>query len=547
MTELPQPFLEEIRARLGDGFDAFLACYDQPHVTSLRLNPFRENAEALAAPFIDAPVPWEPFGRYTKPGTRPGLSLAHFGGAYYMQEASAMLAAAALDVRPGMKVLDLCAAPGGKSGQILRMLAGRGLLVSNEPDAARARMLAGNLERLGAVNAVVTNAYPDRLEPLFPKFFDAILVDAPCSGEGMFRRDPGAIAEWNPGLPEFCHRRQLTILASAAAMLRPGGQLVFSTCTFNGVENEGTVSAFLAAHPEFAPEDFALPGVGASTGGMLRAWPHLLRGEGHFVCRMRRRDGGDAWGREPEWDDGDAACRMRGRDGGDAACRMRGRDDGDAACRMRGRDDVFREPGRDVGDAVYRMRGRDDGDAVYREAEKRAPEGRDRNSARGRKGRGAGAAGASARPGAIREAEALQMLLRDALGGVAPEFLREQRLCLTGDRLYACPEALPALDGIRCPKPGLALCRVGRGYVEPDHALAMALRPDQAGGALALDDGDAWRYLAGEALPCEGKGWMLATWNGLPLGWGKASGGQLKNHLPKGLRRVGGGQGEVFS
>ena len=472
MTDLPQAFLAEMRARLGDGFAAFLASYDQPHVTSLRLNPFREHAEALAAPFIDGPVPWEPFGRYTRSGTRPGLSLAHFGGAYYMQEASAMLAAAALDVRPGMKVLDLCAAPGGKSGQILRMLAGRGLLISNEPDAARARMLAGNLERLGAVNAVVTNEYPNRLAPVFPAFFDAILVDAPCSGEGMFRRDPGAIAEWNPSLPEFCHRRQLTILESAAAMLRPGGQLVFSTCTFNSTENEGTVAAFLAAHPEFTPEDFRLPGIGASEGGMLRAWPHLLRGEGHFVCRMRKQDAGEAASREPE---------------------------------------------------------------------RRAPEGRDRNPGRGRRGRAtAGTGVASARPGALREADALDMLLRDALGGVAPEFLREQRLYLAGDRLYARPEALPDLDGIRCPKPGLALCRVGRGYVEPDHALAMALRPGQASGALPLDDEAAWRYLAGEALPEGGKGWMLATWNGLPLGWGKASGGLLKNHLPKGLRRVGG-------
>lgn len=462
MTALPQPFLEEIRAQLGDEFPAFLSSYDQPHVTSLRLNPFRKGAEALAGAFIDAPVPWEPYGRYVKPGVRPGLSLAHFGGAYYMQEASAMLAAAALDVQPGMNVLDLCAAPGGKSGQLLRKLDGRGLLVSNEPDAARARMLAGNLERLGAVNAVVTNEYPQRLEQTFSGFFDAALVDAPCSGEGMFRRDPGAIAEWNPGLPEFCRQRQLTILDSAAAMLRPGGQLVFSTCTFNRTENEGAVEAFLAAHPEFAPEDFSLPEVGASTGGILRAWPHRLRGEGHFVCRLRKQLADTA---------SQPAAPLHQR--------------------LAGRSKKARnQPAPKRGDSQDRA-----------------------------------------------AQDALNLLRRDVLGGDTPEFISEQRLCLQGDLLYCQPDSLPPLDGIRAPKPGLTLCRVGRSYVEPDHALAMALRPEQAGSVAALDDGDAWRYLAGEALPCGEKGWTLVTWNGLPLGWGKVSGGQLKNHLPKGLRR----------
>ncbi|MDO4356122.1 MAG: RsmB/NOP family class I SAM-dependent RNA methyltransferase [Clostridia bacterium] len=449
MPTLPQPFLDEIRAQLGEEYPAFLASYDQPHVASLRLNPLRDGAEALAEAFIEAPVPWEPFGRYVRPDARPGLSLAHFGGAYYMQEASAMLAAAALDVQPGMKVLDLCAAPGGKSGQLLRKLDGRGLLVSNEPDAARARMLAGNLERLGAVNAVVTNEYPQQLEAAFAGFFDAVQVDAPCSGEGMFRRDPNAIAEWNPGLPEFCRQRQLTILNSAAAMLRPGGQMVFSTCTFNRTENEGVVEAFLAAHPEFAPEDFSLPGIGPSASGMLRAWPHRLRGEGHFVCRLRKAPG-----------------------------------------------------------------------PANRPAD-RAKKGRPRR--------------ADARDATAREA--LNRLLRDALGGDMPDFLAAQRLCLQGDRLFCQPDLLPSLDGIRSPKPGLALCRAGKNYVEPDHSLAMALRPEQAGSVAALDDSAAWRYLAGEALPCEAKGWTLVTWKHLPLGWGKASGGQLKNHLPKGLRR----------
>ena len=442
MPNLPEAFLAEMRAQLGDEFPLYMAVQDQPHVTSLRLNPLRENTDALAAPFTDGPVPWEDCGRYTKPGTRPGLSLAHFGGAYYMQEASAMLAAAALDVQPDMKVLDLCAAPGGKSGQLLRRLNRTGLLVSNEPMPARAKALAGNLERLGAANAVVTNEYPPRLEVAFAGFFDAILVDAPCSGEGMFRRDPGAIAEWNPELPQYCHDRQLDILNSAAKMLRPGGQLVFSTCTFNRTENEGTVTAFLAAHPEFSPGDFSLPAIGSSTNGMLRAWPHKLRGEGHFVCRMRK-----------------------------------------AA-----------------------------------EEERRSKPAR-----------------ASAPDKAAQAAFA--MLVRDALGKHIPDFLQDMRLCLQGDRLYAQPQLLPSLDKLRSPKPGLPLCRVGKNYIEPDHSLAMALSAPEAGAHIDLDDAAAWRYLAGETIPCDAKGWTLVTWQKLPLGWGKASGGVLKNHLPKGLRR----------
>lgn len=443
MPTLPQEFLSEIRAILGDEFDAFMSVQGEPHVTSLRINPLRENAVQLAQPFIDSPVPWEDCGYYTRPGTRPGLSLAHFGGAYYMQEASAMLAAAALQIHPGMKVLDLCAAPGGKSGQLLRRLNREGILVSNEPMADRSRMLAGNLERLGASNAVVTNEFPDKLTKTFRGFFDAVLVDAPCSGEGMFRRDPNAIGEWNPDSPRFCHERQLGILDCAAEMLAPGGQLVFSTCTFNRTENEGTVAAFLEAHPDFSTEDFVLPEIGVSVNGALRAWPHRLRGEGHFVCRMRK-----------------------------------------AA------EDAPRKP-----------------KPIKQPAPDKAAQ------------------------------SAFDMLLRDALGKKRPDFLQDVRLCLMGDRLFAQPAGLPSLDKVRSPKPGLALCRVGKNYIEPDHSLAMALSAAEAGAHIRLTDDEAWRYLAGETIPCDGKGWTLTTWNGLPLGWGKASGGILKNHLPKGLRR----------
>ena len=288
---LPEAFLDNMQSLLGNEYPAFLRAHDAAPALALRLNPKRQGAEAAAEAFVDGSVPWCREGRYLVPlgENRPGASIAHAAGAFYLQEASAMASAAALDVQPGERVLDLCAAPGGKSTQLAAALAGRGLLVSNDPEPSRAQALAGNLERMGASNAVVTCALPRKLADRWPDRFDAILVDAPCSGEGMFRRDPASRSEWDPASPEGCARRQAEILDQAARMLRPGGRLVYSTCTFNTFENEGSVTGFLARHPDFAPEDFELPGVGPSAGGMLRLFPHRLRGDGHFVARLRRK------------------------------------------------------------------------------------------------------------------------------------------------------------------------------------------------------------------------------------------------------------------
>ena len=288
---LPEAFLNDMQKLLGNEYPAFLRAMDAPAALALRLNPKRQAAEAAAGPYIDEPVPWCREGRYLAPldDDRPGASIAHAAGAFYLQEASAMASAAALDAKPAERVLDLCAAPGGKSTQIAAAMNGRGLLVSNDPEPSRAQALAGNLERMGTANAVVTCALPHKLADRWPGRFDAILVDAPCSGEGMFRRDPAARDEWNPASPEGCARRQAEILDQAARMLRPGGRLVYSTCTFNERENEGSVQGFLARHPEFIPEDFELPGTGPSRAGMLRLFPHRLRGDGHFVAKLRHR------------------------------------------------------------------------------------------------------------------------------------------------------------------------------------------------------------------------------------------------------------------
>ena len=281
-------FVNEIREMLGDETPAFLRALDEKPTLALRVNPLRPGALEAAREFIGDPVPWANNAYYIQDGARPGASLAHDLGAFYLQEASAMVSASVLNAQPGEKILDLCAAPGGKTTQIAGAMNGEGLLVSNEPIPNRAKVLAENLERMGVTNAVAVCAYPDQLAKKWQSFFDAILVDAPCSGEGMFRREPASRDEWQPGSPAGCAKRQAEILDEAAKMLRPGGRLVYSTCTFNRMENEGSIRSFLERHPDFSFEDFELDGIGRSECGMLRVWPHRVRGDGHFVARLRK-------------------------------------------------------------------------------------------------------------------------------------------------------------------------------------------------------------------------------------------------------------------
>ena len=290
---LKNEFVNEIREMLGDETPAFLRALDDKPTLAMRVNPLRPGALEAAQEFLGDPVPWADNAYYIKEGARPGASFQHDLGAFYLQEASAMVSASVLRAQPGEKILDLCAAPGGKTTQIAAAMMGEGLLVSNEPIPNRAKVLAENLERMGVVNAVAVNAYPDQLAKSWPETFDAILVDAPCSGEGMFRREPASRDEWQPGSPEGCAKRQAEILDEAAKMLKPGGRLVYSTCTFNRTENEGSITSFLERHPEFSYENFELDEIGQSECGMLRVWPHKVRGDGHFVAKLRKSEASD--------------------------------------------------------------------------------------------------------------------------------------------------------------------------------------------------------------------------------------------------------------
>lgn len=286
---LPEAFLQRMEAQLGSEYPAFLESLERPRAVALRFNPMKGERPVL--PFVGAPVPWEPEGFYYDPETRPGLHVYHEAGVYYLQEASAMAPVALLDPKPGERVCDLCAAPGGKTTQIAGRMLGQGFLVCNEINPKRAKILSRNIERMGVANALVTNEHPETLASRFPGFFDRVLVDAPCSGEGMFRKEEAAVTDWSQETVQMCARRQREILDSAARLVRPGGRLVYSTCTFAPEEDEETVAAFLEAHPDFTPEPVEAPWFVPGENASYRMWPHKLLGEGHFAAVLRKTQG----------------------------------------------------------------------------------------------------------------------------------------------------------------------------------------------------------------------------------------------------------------
>ena len=284
MMNLPIEFEKKMKAFLGNEWDDFLYSYDNNRFQALRFNTLKvqsteERMRILKVLGIssDKKVSWADEAYYFDENVRPGKHPYHEMGLYYIQEPSAMSAAALLAPKPGMRVLDLCAAPGGKSTQLATYLGDSGLLVSNEINTQRSRILSQNIERMGIKNAIVTNEDSFVLASHFPGFFNAIQVDAPCSGEGMFRKLPEAIEQWSMENVAICAARQKEILDNAAVMLKPGGAIVYSTCTFSKEENEDVIEYFLERHPDFTLEE------------MERFWPHKVDGEGHFVAKLVRR------------------------------------------------------------------------------------------------------------------------------------------------------------------------------------------------------------------------------------------------------------------
>lgn len=286
---LPEAFLNRMQNQLGEEYPQFLESLERPRAVALRINPLKGGKPTL--PFATEPVPWEPMGYYYDIQARPGLHPYHEIGVYYLQEASAMSAVALLDPQPEERICDLCAAPGGKTTQIAGRMLGQGFLLCNEIHPKRAKILSSNLERMGVANALVTNESPQNLAAHYEGYFDRVLIDAPCSGEGMFRKEEAAVTDWSQETVEMCARRQAEILEQGAKLLRPGGRLVYSTCTFAPEENEMAIAAFLEAHPEFEPERVEAPWFVPGPNGTFRMWPHKIKGEGHFGAVLKKVSG----------------------------------------------------------------------------------------------------------------------------------------------------------------------------------------------------------------------------------------------------------------
>ncbi|MDQ0195904.1 RsmF rRNA methyltransferase first C-terminal domain-containing protein [Paenibacillus wynnii] len=454
---LPAAFTTTMRDMLGQEADAFLESYTAPRTQGLRFNRLKSytNSEHHTVSntislFNLEPIPWCTDGFYYEEASRPGRHPYHTAGLYYIQEPSAMSAAELLSPLPGETVLDLAAAPGGKTTHLAALMQGQGLLVSNEIHPERAKILAENVERLGHTSTLVTSATPGELALRFPEAFDKIMLDAPCSGEGMFRKDPDAIEEWSPEHVLMCAARQWDILQDAYTMLKPGGSLAYSTCTFNRKENEEIITRLTDSYPDMELIT------------QKRLWPHLEKGEGHFVALLRKQ----------------------------------------------------------------KVTASEDTQVT---AKRKSGGGRGKNTPR---------VNAS-----VRDAfQQFQIWASTEL----PGFLGKGVPLLFGDSLYLLPEAfndrlhIGLLDGLRIPRAGLHIAHLKKNRIEPAHALAMALHPTQVSRRfdLASDGPEIKAWLRGESLPVSSDlhGWTLVTVDGLSIGWGKASLGQLKNHLPKGLR-----------
>lgn len=451
---LPEKFAERMQKMLKTEYNDFINAFEtSPIYSGIRINTAKDGAlEAVLSAFGELErVPWCEDGFYADKSHISGNHPLHMAGLFYFQEPSAMSAVAALPIEAGDFVLDLCAAPGGKSTQAGAKLNGTGLLVANEIIKKRADILSENIERMGLANTVVTNETPQRLAEKYPEFFDKIIVDAPCSGEGMFRKEPQALGEWSIEHTISCGERQKHILDCAVKMLKPGGMIVYSTCTFAPVENE-EIAAYLTENHGL---ELCGTGLDMLDGGRTewsnsehdmsktrRIFPHHQKGEGHFLALFKKSKPADtAKANRPKAD---------------------------------------KRPDSRLSDAV----------SLYREFEKKA--------------------------------------LNTQLNG---DFV------LFGDNLYLKPEGID-IDKIKVVRCGLHLGVCKKNRFEPSHALATALKDGDFKSAVNFDcENDALNsYLTGNVIECDKSGWTAVLADGFPIGWGKASGGILKNHYPKALR-----------
>ena len=488
MVSLPREFEIKMKKLLGAEYEEFLASYDRPRNFGLRVNVDKISTEEFEkkAPFHLTKIPWTENGYYYEEQDMPARHPFYYAGLYYLQEPSAMTPASRLVSQPGDRVLDLCAAPGGKATELGARLHGKGVLVANDISASRAKALLKNVEVFGIRNSFIVNEVPAKLAENFPEFFDKILVDAPCSGEGMFRKDPAVAKVWDGNKPYECAKQQKEIITRAAQMLAPGGDLLYSTCTFSPEENEQVIQFLLDSREDmeireikpfegFAPgrPDVAYEGWdseasenrkmgSADLKKCVRIWPHKMAGEGHFLALLHKR--------APE-----------------------------------------ETAGEQKNDRV-----------VSNNSETTVDE--QKNQVQGVisdiKGIG--------KP----ETKALTEFFAD----VSMEMNWKQVEVRKG-QVYLVPEALGARKGLVFLRNGLYLGEIRKDRFEPSQSFAMALKKKEYASSINFSwtDERVFRYLRGETVSVDdlpagrSKGWQLVCVNGYPLGWAKLTGGLLKN------------------
>lgn len=464
---IPEAFLARMSTLPGLDFSAFCGALEEAPVRALRVNPVKTDARTLLPllPFSAKPLSFLP-GAFLVDADKVGALPSHHAGMFYMQDPSAISAIAAVPLPEGIRAIDLCAAPGGKATQIAAAIGENGVLVANEYVPARCRILQGNVERMGLSNTVVTNLDTGALADFYGAYFDFVAADAPCSGEGMFRKYDVAPEEWSPENVTLCAARQKEILSNAARLTRPGGMLLYSTCTFSIEENEANADAFLIAHPDFhlipvAPavaavtaDGIAFPGCRHAEQLMLcrRFYPHLSPGEGQFLALFRRDE--DAVGEPPQ------------------------------------------------------------------------------------KNAGKGSPADAVKPLSAAETHTVSALMAEICRNLPP-----RRMVTLRGAVCLAPEIPLPPRGVFAA--GVTAGELTHGRFLPHHHLYSAFGR-QFVRKFALSDGDAriLRYLAGEELDCPElsaeNGFAAVLYENAPLGGGKAVNGRLKNHYPKGLRRVGG-------
>ena len=541
--KLPKEFLERMEKMLGTEYEAFLKSYEEPRKFGLRVNTAKISVEKFQelAPFHLTPIPWIPNGFYYEREDDPARHPFYYAGLYYLQEPSAMTPATVLPVVPGERVLDLCAAPGGKATALGAKLRGEGLLVANDISASRAKALLKNLEIFGISNSYVTNAVPERLAEQFEESFDKILVDAPCSGEGMFRKDLANARVWSLEKVEECAKTQHAIIRSAVSMLRPGGLLLYSTCTFSPEENEQTIASLLANEPEM--ELLEIPWYEGFSHGRpeladgnealvrcVRIFPHKMAGEGHFLALLRKQRAGEEPGTY-------SVALSKAGVGEDCTVQTILKRNNSASAEMASElidaDTIISREDR----PEAQTDGLKNADSELAEAlsftgKQGGKRGTSVDNSRKKPSSGGHSAAASERDAVL-----------DFVRGVNAEY-KEEAIEIRGGQVYYTKNRIPVSRSIPFLRNGLYMGEVRKGRFEPSQSLAMSLTGISYDSVIDLDqtDGRVRKYLCGETIdvddltPDRASGWQLVCVDGYPLGWGKLVNGTLKNKYHPGWR-----------